>query len=177
MNTSFEYGKPAQNGHFSFHHRAAPKVSTFDYEKHYSSHPFSRFVCLCFSSSRSSVSFAHPDGRIQCMLDRAFYAGRKAFEHKPAAVIVSARRAGTTASLDVLSKYPLIAEMPLVASSYWPMVHGSTPAQVLEDEEGIQTVRNLAHNMAWLLKCIELGKQNGVPVPKNETGAKTNFIR
>ncbi len=125
----------------------------------------------------SPVYFAHPDGRIQCLLDRAFFAGRKAFEHKPAAVIVSARRAGTTASLDVLEKYPLIAEMPLVASSYWPMVHGSTPAQVLEDEEGIQTVRNLAHNMAWLLKCIELGKQNGVPVPKNETSAKTNFIR
>ena len=125
----------------------------------------------------SPVYFAHPDGRVQCLLDRAFYAGRSAFEHKPAAVIVSARRAGTTASLDVLNKYPLIAQMPLVASSYWPMVHGSTPQQVLEDEEGMQTVRNLARNMAWLLKCIELGKQNGVPVPQNETSAKTNFIR
>ncbi len=125
----------------------------------------------------SPVYFAHPDGRIQCLLDRAFYAGRYAFEYKPAAVIVSGRRAGTTASLDVLNKYPLIAEMPLVASSYWPMVHGSSPEQVLEDREGVQTVRNLARNMAWLMKCVELGKQNGVPAPQNDASIKTNFIR
>ncbi len=123
------------------------------------------------------VYFAHPDGRIQCLLDRAFYAGRAAFEHKPAAAIVSARRAGTTASLDVLNKYPLIAEMPLVASSYWPMVHGSAPEQVREDAEGMQTMRNLARNMAWLLKCIDLGKNNGLPAPRSEKGAHTNFIR
>lgn len=125
----------------------------------------------------SPVYFAHPDGRIQCMLDRAFYAGRKAFEHKPAAAIVSARRAGTTASLDVLDKYPLIAEMPLVASSYWSMVHGSTPEQVLEDAEGMQTMRNLARNMAWLLKSIEAGRARGIAAPASESGARTNFIR
>ncbi len=125
----------------------------------------------------SPVYFAHPDGRIQCLLDRAFYAGADAFKHKPAAVVVSARRAGTTASLDALNKYPLIAEMPLVASSYWTMVHGSSPKQVLEDKEGMQTMRNLARNMAWVLKCIAAGKSAGVLPPTSESGARTNFIR
>ncbi len=125
----------------------------------------------------SPVYFAHPDGRIQCLLDRAFYAGRYAFELKPAAVVVSARRAGTVASLDVLLKYPTIASMPLVSSSYWNMVHGSTPEQVREDKEGLQTMRNLGRNMAWLLKAIEAGKREGIAPPKQEQGSRTNFIR
>ncbi len=123
------------------------------------------------------VYFAHPDGRIQCLLDRAFYAGRSSFEFKPCAVVTSARRAGTTASLDVLAKYPTIAQMPLISSSYWNMVHGSAPDDVLKDEEGMQTMRNLARNMAYFLKCVQAGKEAGVQLPASEHGARTNFIR
>ena len=125
----------------------------------------------------SPVYYAHPDGRIQCFLDRAFYAGKASFCHKPAAVIAVARRAGTTASVDVLNKYPTIAEMPLVSSSYWNMAFGSNPDDIRKDGEGLQTMRNLGKNMAWILKCIEAGKAAGIDVPDTERGAKTNFIR
>ncbi len=125
----------------------------------------------------SPVYYAHPDGRIQCFLDRAFYAGKKCFAHKPAAVIAVARRAGTTASIDVLNKYPTIAEMPLVTSSYWNMAFGNSPEEILKDEEGMQTMRNLGRNMAWLLKCIAAGKAQGIDAPANEVGVRTNFIR
>ncbi|MBR6163796.1 flavodoxin family protein [bacterium] len=128
------------------------------------------------------VYYAHPTGRILSFLDRAFYTSScggtyPAFAHKPASVVASARRGGTTASLDVLAKYFTIAQMPMVASTYWNMVHGNKPEEVREDKEGLQTMRNIARNMAWLLKCIEAGKQNSVPLPKTEFGNKTNFIR
>lgn len=123
------------------------------------------------------VYYAHPTGRILSVLDRAFYAGGKYFEHKPAAVIASARRAGTTLSVDVLSKYLGIKQMPTVTSSYWNMVHGNTPEQVRQDAEGMQTMRNLGANMAWLLKCIEAGKNAGITKPQNTTSVRTNFIR
>ena len=123
------------------------------------------------------VYYAHPSGRILSVLDRAFYAGKSAFAHKPAAAIASARRAGTTASLDVLQKYFTISQMPVVASTYWNMVHGHRPEDVRKDEEGLQTMRNLAANMAWLLKCIEAGKTAGIDAPQEESGARTNFIR
>lgn len=123
------------------------------------------------------VYYAHPTGRILSVLDRAFYAGKDAFTHKPAAAIASARRAGTTAALDVLQKYFTIAQMPIIASTYWTMVHGSKAEDVREDKEGLQTIRNLAANMAWLLKCIEAGKAAGVSAPQAESGARTNFIR
>ena len=123
------------------------------------------------------VYYAHPSGRILSALDRMFYAGGKAFEHKPAAVVASARRAGTTASVDVLSKYLAIKQMPIVTSSYWNMVHGNVPADVLRDTEGMQTMRNLAKNMAWILKCIQAGKNAGVSAPQNDTSVRMNFIR
>lgn len=123
------------------------------------------------------VYYAHPSGRILSFLDRAFYAGGAAFAYKPGAVVTSARRAGTTASLDALGKYFGITEMPMVGSSYWNMVHGSAPEDVLQDAEGLQTMRNIAHNMAWLLKCIEAGKQKGIEGPASEYGNRTNFIR
>ena len=123
------------------------------------------------------VYYAHPSGRILSVLDRVFYAGKDAFVHKPAAAIASARRAGTTATLDVLQKYFTISPMPVVASTYWPMVHGKEPADVLKDEEGLQTMRNLAANMAWMLQCIEAGKSMGIQPPQAESGARTNFIR
>ncbi len=123
------------------------------------------------------VYYAHPSGRILSVLDRAFYAGGAAFAHKPAAAVASARRAGTTASVDVLNKYFTIAQMPVVSSTYWNMVHGNSPEEVLQDAEGLQTMRNLAANMAWLLKCIAAGRSAGIDVPQAERGARTNFIR
>ena len=123
------------------------------------------------------VYYAHPSGRILTVLDRVFYAGGKVFRHKPAASIAVARRAGTTASLDVLNKYITIAQMPLVSSSYWCMTHGANAADVESDLEGLQTVRNMARNMAWLCKAIEEGKKKGICPPDNEYTHRTNFIR
>lgn len=123
------------------------------------------------------VYYAHPSGRILSVLDRAFYAGGRFFAHKPAAAVASARRAGTTASIDVLNKYFTINQMPVVASTYWNMVHGNKPEDVKQDLEGLQTMRNLAGNMAWLLKCIEAGKEKGIGVPKADKSNRTNFIR
>lgn len=123
------------------------------------------------------VYYAHPSGRILSLLDRVFYAGSRVFKHKPAFAIASARRAGTTASIDVLNKYFMFAQMPVVSSSYWNMVHGNTPDQVEQDLEGLQTMRNAARNLVWLMKCIELGKVNNVELPKNESGVRTSFIR
>ena len=125
----------------------------------------------------SPVYYAHPSGRVLSFLDRAFYANSAAFRQKPGAAVVSARRAGTTASLDALNKYFGISHMPTVGSTYWNMVHGNTPEEVLKDEEGMQVMRNLGRNMAWLLKCIELGKAHGAPAPKMEREHWTNFIR
>lgn len=123
------------------------------------------------------VYYAHPSGRVLSALDRLFYAGSSAFAHKPGAAVASARRAGTTASLDVLNKYFTIAQMPVVSSSYWNMVHGNTPEEVHQDKEGLQVMRNLGRNMAWLLKCIEAGREKGVEAPKAEKAFRTNFIR
>lgn len=123
------------------------------------------------------VYFAHPSGRILSFLDRAFYSNKTAFQFKPGAAIASARRAGTTASIDVLDKYLTIRQMPIVSSTYWNMVHGYTPDEVKQDKEGLQTMRNIAHNMAWLLQCIEAGKNQGISLPNTTLTEKTNFIR
>lgn len=123
------------------------------------------------------VYYAHPSGRVLSLLDRLFYSGKKCFEHKPGAAIASARRAGTTASIDVLNKYFTISQMPVVSSTYWNMVHGSKPEDVLQDLEGMQTMRNIALNMAWLLKCIDLGKKNKIDIPSASMTERTNFIR
>lgn len=122
------------------------------------------------------VYYAHPSGRLLSVLDRLFYAGSAVFRHKPGAAISSARRGGTTASLDVINKYFTIAEMPVVSSSYWNMVHGNTPDEVKQDLEGLQTMRNIGRNMSWLLKCIQLGKEHGVDIPETERTFRTNFI-
>ena len=122
------------------------------------------------------VYFAHPTGRILSILDRAFYAASAPFHHKPAAAVTVARRAGTTATVDVLNKYFTIAQMPVVSSQYWNMVHGNSPAEVRSDAEGAQIMRTLARNMAWLLRCIEAGKAAGVALPCPEPRVATNFI-
>lgn len=123
------------------------------------------------------VYYSHPSGRILSAMDRLFYAGGSVFAHKPAAVVVSARRAGTTSSIDVLGKHLGISEMPVVSSTYWNMVHGNSPEETKQDLEGMQTMRNIGKNMAWLLKCIDAGKKAGIEVPKSEHGVWTNFIR
>ena len=123
------------------------------------------------------VYYAHPSGRILSVLDRAFYAGRRAFEHKPGASVAVARRAGTVSSFDVLNKYFTINQMPVVSSTYWNDAFGREQGESSQDEEGMRVMRNIGHNMAWLLECIELGRRNGVEPPASESGAMTNFIR
>lgn len=123
------------------------------------------------------VYFAHPTGRILSLLDRAFYAGGEFFTFKPGASVTVARRAGTTASYDVMNKYFGIRQMPIIGSTYWNCIHGQAPGEVDGDPEGLQTLRNLARNMAWMLKNIEVGKQAGIPLPQSENSVRTNFIR
>ena len=125
----------------------------------------------------SPVYYAHPSGRLLSAMDRMFYSCSQAFKFKPAAAIVSARRAGTTASLDVIQKHFTINCMPVISSNYWNMVHGSTPEDVLQDKEGLQIMQVLGENMAWILKCIEIGKKNGINIPNLNEKIYTNFIR
>lgn len=125
----------------------------------------------------SPVHYASPAGALLAFLDRMFFAGADRFAHKPAAAFTSARRAGTTASLDVINKYFTISQMPVVSSTYWNMVHGGRAEDVAEDAEGLQTARNLARNMAWLLRCIEAGRKAGIEPPEAELKNRTNFIR
>lgn len=125
----------------------------------------------------SPVHYAAAAGNMTSLMDRIFYAGKKYFAYKPGAVVVSCRRGGATAAFDQLNKYMTISNMPIVGSQYWNMIHGSKAEDVLLDEEGLQTMRTLGKNMAWLLKCIEAGKQAGVLVPEGEAPRWTNFIR
>lgn len=125
----------------------------------------------------SPVYYAHPSGRLLSAMDRMFYSNSQAFKFKPAAAIVSARRAGTTASLDAIQKHFTINCMPIISSNYWNMVHGNTPEEVLQDKEGLQIMRTLGQNMAWILRCIELGKKYDINKPNIEDKIHTNFIR
>ena len=128
----------------------------------------------------SPVHFASAAGSLTAFLDRVFYAGRnqrQSFAFKPGAAVVSARRAGTTATLDQLNKYFLYMEMPLIGSRYWNMVHGMTPEEVLQDTEGVQIMRTLGRNMAWFLKCKEAAEAAGISTPEQEPWTPTNFIR
>ncbi|WP_333804932.1 flavodoxin family protein [Sulfurospirillum sp.] len=124
----------------------------------------------------SPVYYAHPTGRILSLLDRLFFAGRHAFAYKPGSAVVVARRSGTTSSFDVLNKYFTINNMPIVSSQYWNNIYAKHPEDLEYDLEGQQTLSLLGKNMAWLLKCIEIGKNNGVNIPQNESRIFTNFI-
>lgn len=128
------------------------------------------------------VHYSAASGNITGFMDRLFYSdlcgrGNSTFYLKPAACVISARRAGTTATFDQMNKYFTIQEMPIVASRYWNMVHGTTADEVLEDKEGLHTMRVLAKNMAFMLKCKEVALKNGVELPKREQPVFTNFIR
>lgn len=130
----------------------------------------------------SPVYYSGANGSLLSLLDRAFYSSSaqqpNPFFLKPAAAVVSARRAGTTSALDQINKYFMISQMPVVSSRYWNMVHGSSPEQVAQDLEGLQVMRVLARNMAWMLRLKEAGEKAGVPLPRQEDAKLfTNFIR
>lgn len=128
------------------------------------------------------VHYGAASGNMTAFMDRLFYSElggnqNKAFYLKPAAAVISARRAGTTAAFDQMNKYFTIQEMPVASSRYWNMVHGAVPEQVEEDLEGLYTMRVLGRNMAYLLKCQEAAKKAGVALPEREPAIFTNFVR
>ena len=125
----------------------------------------------------SPVYYASLNGNLKCLLDRTFFSNGAKFRYKPTAAIACARRAGTTATLDEINKYFMITEMPVVSSQYWNMVHGAKPEDVQKDEEGTQTMRVLARNMVWLIRSIQVAKDNGVELPEREDRRWTNFVK
>lgn len=125
----------------------------------------------------SPVYFAAVNGALNALLDRVFYAAGSTFAHKPAAAIASARRAGTSTTIDQLNKYFAVSQMPIVTSTYWNNIHGRRSGQIAQDQEGLQTLMNLAKNMAWMLRCIEAGKEKGIMPPAPITGARTDFYK
>lgn len=124
----------------------------------------------------SPVYYAAPNGALCAWLDRVFFLKSTPYFFKPAAAVVSCRRGGASAAFDRLNKYFTIARMPVVSSQYWNAVHGNTPDEVRRDLEGLQIMRTLARNLAWLLKCIDHAR-GAVPYPEIEPPVATNFIR
>ncbi len=124
----------------------------------------------------SPVHYAAPSGALICFLDRLFYSARFDKREKVGASVVCARRGGCTAAFDVLNKYFTISGMPVVSSTYWNQVHGANAKDASLDEEGMQCMRNLGKNTAFLIKSIRLGKES-FGLPTVEKGARTNFIR
>lgn len=124
----------------------------------------------------SPVHYSSACGALTTCLDRLFYASNS-LANKPGAAVVCCRRGGATATFDQLNKYFTKTSMPVVSSQYWNMVYGDNGEEAKQDYEGLQTMRTLARNMAWLLKCIDAGKKAGVPLPETEKGIRTSFIR
>lgn len=125
------------------------------------------------------VHYAAASGAMTSFLDRVFFIDEfngDRFAGKPAAAIATCRRSGGTAALDQMNKYMTDCNMPIVPSQYWSVVHGNTPEEIRRDTEGLQTMRTLARNMAWLLKCISLGREHGIGFPAHERHTMTNFI-
>ena len=121
----------------------------------------------------SPVYYAGPNGALCALMDRVFYAAaRRNFSGKIGSAVVSCRRAGASAALDRLNKYFSITRMPIASSQYWNMVHGNTPDEVRQDEEGMQIMRTLGHHMARLVLAT-----SGLPLPVQEASVHTNFIR
>lgn len=125
----------------------------------------------------SPVHWASASGSITSFMDRLFFSAGGVMRGKPAACVVSARRGGTTAALDQLNKYFYICGLPVVPSQYWAMVHGSKPEDVASDLEGLQIMRSLAKNMAWMVKSFAAGREKGIVPPALEPIVRTNFIR
>ena len=125
----------------------------------------------------SPVYYAAASGQLCYFMDRLFHSCGRRMAGKLGASVVSCRRGGASAAFDRLNKYFTISNMPIVSSQYWNQVHGNTPEEVMQDEEGLQTMRTLAENMAWLIKCIEAGRRAGIELPEYEKRIGTNFIR
>ena len=123
------------------------------------------------------VYYGGPCAQLTAFLDRLFYSAHDAMKTKPGAAVVSCRRGGATASFERLNKYFEMNSMPVVTSMYWNQIHGNTREEALQDAEGLQTMRTLAVNMAWLLKCIEAGRAAGIAAPVYEPTIRTSFIR
>ncbi len=124
----------------------------------------------------SPVYYSGASGQLCSFLDRLFYTAGSRMAGKLGAAVVSCRRGGATAAFERLNKYFEISSMHTVGSQYWNQVHGHTPEDVMKDEEGLQTMRTLALNMAWLIKCIEAGEREGIERPVYEKRLVTNFI-
>lgn len=125
----------------------------------------------------SAVHFAAASGTLSSFMDRVFYGRGARFANKPAAAVVSCRRGGASAAFDEINKYFTISQMPIVSSQYWNQIHGNNAQEAKQDLEGMQTMRTLGKNMAYLLKCIEAGKKAGIEKPEIEPKVKTNYIR
>lgn len=125
----------------------------------------------------SPVYYGGPSGQLCAFLDRLFFSSGGRFDGKFGAAVVSCRRGGASAAFDRLNKYFTISNMPVVSSQYWNQVHGFTPDDVRKDSEGLQTMRTLGENLAWLLKLAEAGQKSGIPKPQYEPRMATNFIR
>lgn len=125
----------------------------------------------------SPVYYSGPTGQLISFLNRLFYATESRMAGKVGAAVVSCRRGGASATFEQLNQYFTISNMPIVSSQYWNSVHGFTPDDVLRDKEGLQTMRTLGRNMAWLLKCIACGRENGIDKPVPEPRLRTHFIQ
>lgn len=121
----------------------------------------------------SPTYYAGPNGSLCALLDRLFYSASDRLKYKPAAAVAVCRRGGASATLDRLNKYFTINHMPVVPSQYWNIAHGTAPGDVLQDAEGLQTMRTLGKNIAWLLKALAQGGEH----PQAEPLIRTNFIR
>lgn len=127
------------------------------------------------------VYYANAAGQLRAFMDRSFYSqasgGVNIYPHKPAAAVTVARRGGNTNAFDEINKYFTIVQMYVVGSTYWNMVYGANAEDAEKDLEGMRTMRMLAHNMAYLLKCQSAAKLSGINPPEPEPAARTNFIR
>lgn len=122
----------------------------------------------------SPVYYAGPNGSLCALLDRLFFSASSLLRYKPAAAVAVCRRGGASATFDRLNKYFMISNMPVVTSQYWNSVHGRLPGEALQDAEGLQTMRTLGNNMAWMLKSL---KNGGEPLPEKEPDIMTSFVR
>lgn len=125
----------------------------------------------------SPVYYAGISGVLKAVLDRLFMSSGKRFARKPGAAVASSRRAGSTGAFDDINRFFTMNHMPIVSANYWNEVHGRKAADVEQDVEGLQTMRMLGQNMAWMLKSMEAGKNAGVELPIYEKKLSTNFIR
>ncbi len=125
----------------------------------------------------SPVYYSGPAGQLCSWMDRLFFSTSPRMDGKVGACVVNARRGGNSASFERLNQYFLENNMIVPGSQYWNMTHGFTPDDVRKDEEGLQTMRTLGNNIAWVLKCIEAGRKAGVEKPAREPFKSTHFIR